>query len=96
MRRAEIVAAVGECGERCEARCGRAGRDRDHTVWTGEDFKRLGTREDERDVIGDCIHRSPRCAIVVGLGAAGKVLRFGLRVAEGDDGFRTIEVGLGR
>ena len=75
MRRAEIVAAILERGERGEALRPRAGRHRDHAVRAGEDVERLVAGEDERDLVGDRVHLVPCRAVVVGLGAAGEVLR---------------------
>ena len=75
VRRAEVVAAIFERGERGESLRRGAGRHRDRAGSTWEDFERLVARKDQRDLVGDGVHFVPRHAIVLRLGAAGKLLR---------------------
>ncbi len=65
-------------------------------VGAGEDVERLVAGEDERDLVGDRVHRIPGRAVVLRLRTARELLRRGLRVAEMDDCFRAAEIRLER
>ena len=59
-----------------------------------QNLERLVAGKDERDLVGDRIHRVPCSAVVLRLSTAGKSFGLALELPRCHDGLRAVEVGL--